>query len=357
MMDRLRVAVVGAGAVGGWLAARLHWAGASVVLVGRPRQVEVIRRAGLEVRQGRQKQRYWIAASERLDEVPDLLLLAVKTQDLAAACRAVLPYRPRLAAVTLQNGLRADAIAADLLGPELVVGGVVVCAATHLEPGKLSVEVPGWLVLGAPAGQSSQRARQVAGLLGAAVPTYLSDNLAGARWAKLIANLNNALSAATGLPLAAIARDRTARLLPVYVMREGHRVARAAGVRFDHHLYGLGAGGPRLAMVALLQRLVSGSLATLPPLVGGGLLAAAAHGPLGRLELRGSTWQSLARGRPTEIDYLNGEIVRLGRAVGVPTPFNGRLVAVVHEVERSGRFRSPAELWPTRRREPAEAVA
>jgi 2-dehydropantoate 2-reductase len=67
-------------------------------------------------------------------------------------------------------------------------------------------------------------------------------------------------------------------------------------------------------------------------------LVQAGRSRLNRLPVRFSTWQSIARGRPSEIDYLNGEIVRLGVRLGVPTPYNGRLVRLIHRVEQTGAF-------------------
>ena len=342
----MRIAVIGAGAIGCFVASRLHLAGHVVTLVGRPPQVEAIRRGGLLVHDGRTPRRFDLAAETRLAQRPELLLLTVKTHDLERACRDVQPRADGVPAVALQNGIRADAIAGAVLGPEVVVGGVAMCPATYLEPGQVSVDLAGWLVLGQPAGGSPAHLRTATRALGSAIPTYVSPKLVGTRWAKLISNLNNGLCAATGLPLPALAREARARWLPVHVMREGQAVARAAGVHLDHHVYGLGTRSPRAAMLAVLQPALSSWLGRVPPAVSAWLLGVAAGGPLGRLAIRGSTWQSLARGRPTEIDYLNGEIVRVGAALGVPTPFNARVVDVIHEVERTGRFRPPADLWP-----------
>jgi 2-dehydropantoate 2-reductase len=76
------------------------------------------------------------------------------------------------------------------------------------------------------------------------------------------------------------------------------------------------------------------------------VIAAAGRSQLGRLPVRGSTWQSIVRGRPSEVDYLNGEIVRLGQRLGIPTPFNSQIVEVVHAVERSHHFWRIEELLP-----------
>jgi ketopantoate reductase len=96
--------------------------------------------------------------------------------------------------------------------------------------------------------------------------------------------------------------------------------------------------------VALMQAVLPAVLATLPVRAATGMLDLARRGRLNGLGIRGSTWQSLARGRPTEIAYLNGEIVRLGRKHGIATPINEHLVDLIHEVERTGVFFPPETL-------------
>jgi 2-dehydropantoate 2-reductase len=148
------------------------------------------------------------------------------------------------------------------------------------------------------------------------VPTSVTRNLADARWTKLLANLTNGLCAATGLSVAELGRNHLGRRLVVAVMREGHRVIRAARIKLDRHL---------LARLLLLALRTS----------------------VGRADFRGSTWQSLARGRPTEIDYLNGEIVRLGARVGVETPYNTRIVRAVHVAEQTNTRCTVRDLCPS----------
>jgi len=353
------IVVVGAGAIGGMLAARLAAQGVRVALVGREAQVEAIRREGLRLREPAGfVRRFPVPATASVAEAlagepPSLVALAVKTQDLAPVCRELAPLLaslPGVPVITLQNGVQADALAGAVLGRERIVGAVVMCAASALEPGQVEVQFPGWLVVGEPFGRVRRRTRQVAEVLGAAVPTYVTENLVGVRWSKLISNLNNGLCAATGLLMGELLEHPAGRVLPVRVMKEGYAVARAAGVRLDHGLYGLGgralAGGWRTAAIAVLQSTMTLVLAWLPERVATSVLVAAGRSGLGRLPVRGSTWQSLARGRPSEIDFLNGEIVRRGEALGVPVPYNRRVVETVHEVERTRRFVPVAALWP-----------
>jgi 2-dehydropantoate 2-reductase len=220
---------------------------------------------------------------------------------------------------------------------------------------------PGWLIVGEPFDPIPGRARAIADVLGEALPTYVTTNLVGTRWSKLVSNLNNALCAATGLPLPELARACAGRIASVRLMREGALVARAAGIRLDHGLYGLSwhalLRDRSTALIAPLQAFMSTALLRLPESAATAVVGAASRSRLGQIPLRGSTWQSIARGRPSEIDYLNGEIVRMGQRYGVPTPYNAHLVALVHEVERTHHY-SPVEgLIPSPPREAAPSKA
>jgi 2-dehydropantoate 2-reductase len=347
----MNIAIMGSGAIGCFLAARLIDCGHEVTLIGRPSAVSAIVEHGLLVRErdGRQRH-YHPRAVERLEETPELVLLAVKTQDVPQACRALLPVAARAPVVVLQNGVRADGLAADLLDRQLLLGAVVLCAVSYTQPGEIEVQFPGWLILGEPSGPPKARTRTIARVVGEAMPTYLTRDLKRTRWTKLVFNLNNGICAATGLTLPEVGASPLGRRLSVRAMREGVAVAHAAGVRLDHTPYGLSLGAlrrsPSVALVGLMQGALNLALESLPELAAMRVLGAASRSQLNRIPLRGSTWQSIARGRPSEIEYLNGEIVRTGRMLGVETPYNTRLVDIVGEVEREHTFQPLEALLP-----------
>jgi 2-dehydropantoate 2-reductase len=160
-------------------------------------------------------------------------------------------------------------------------------------------------------------------ILGAVMPVELTDNFEGAQWTKLIVNHVNGLSAVTGLSVQEVIGDRRLRGIMTETMREAVHVARASDIEFAP-LQGLSPG-----MLSALVRV--------PPAVGQ-LLPLVMKRRMGSRPNPGSTLQSIRRGQPTEIDYLNGAVVQRGAAVGVPTPVSTELVELVHEVERSGEF-------------------
>jgi 2-dehydropantoate 2-reductase len=334
----MRIAVLGAGAIGSAAGALLSRAGEDVTLVGRHDHVQAIRDAGLRVDGTLGTFLATVRAEEELDARPDLVLLAVKTQDVEVAVRESRRFLDGLPFVTLQNGVRSDAIVARLLPSEGLLSAVVLVTATYLMSGTVTIVDRGHLVLGRPNGPRDPLVSQVAKVLDSAIPTTVSDNLLGAHWLKLIMNLTNALPALTNLSLREVAADPYLMRLAIDLMREGRRAVDRAGIALES------LPGVSTRMVRLVTRFPRSWAAR--------LFASRAGSLGGQWPVLGSTLQSLRRGRATEIDYLNGEVVALGRRVGVPTPFNEKVIELVHEVEAGSRFFSSAEIrdaMPSRR--------
>src|SRR5574337_331236 len=190
----LRIAIIGAGAIGSALGTLLARDGQDVTLIGRPAHVAAIRRDGLRVDGYLGEFTVQVKAAETLDFRPDLALLSVKTQDVLAAVRDNLTYLTGVPLVTLQNGVRSDELAASLLPRSQLLSAVVRVAATYLTPGRVTTILEqGVLVVGRPAGPRDAQVNEVAHGLNRVVPTHVSDNIQGAHWLKLIVNLNNAL--------------------------------------------------------------------------------------------------------------------------------------------------------------------
>ncbi|HEY7850186.1 MAG TPA: 2-dehydropantoate 2-reductase N-terminal domain-containing protein, partial [Ktedonobacterales bacterium] len=194
----MRIAIVGAGAIGCYLGARLARRGHDVRVQGRSEQVEALRARGLLLRLSdgqveRQPLRATTDLRAEADFTPEVILLTVKTQDVAAACLELASLASAAPIVTLQNGLRADQVAADVVGRDRIVGAVVMSAIAYLRPGEIEVQFPGWLTLGEPWGPPAARIAWMRAALNDATPTFITANLSGVRWSKLISNLNNGL--------------------------------------------------------------------------------------------------------------------------------------------------------------------
>ena len=297
-----RIAVLGAGAVGCYFGGMLARAGREVIFVGRSGHVEAMARDGLLIDSVHFRGRIAVAASTDPAAVrgADVVLLCVKTPQTESAMRAVQPYLESGAVVaSLQNGVdNAERIQAAT-GID-AVPAVVYVAAEMTGPGALKHNGRGDLVL-----PDSERGARVAAVFeGTDVPCRLSADIAAELWTKLIMNaVYNALSALTGMRYGKL----VAEPLAVEVMR---RV-------IDETVAVAAAGGVKLPAAEVTEAALK--------------LGVAMAGALS------STAQDIARGKRTEIDALNGYVVRQGEACGVPAPVNQALHALVKlREERAG---------------------
>ena len=294
----MRVAVIGAGAVGCYYGGMLARAGHEVAFVGRPAHVEAINAGGLllETRAFTEHVKATATTDARELTPPDLALVCVKSGDTAEAGRALAPrLLPHTIALCLQNGVdNAERLGAVIGRPAL--SAVVYVGSEMAGPGHVKHNGRGELVIGASAA-SADLARA---LIDAGVPVTISDDIDAALWTKLIVNCAyNALSAIAQIPYGPMLKVEGARELMSAAVVECLAVARACGIRLP---------GDLLASTLALAE-------TMPAQVS-------------------STAQDVARGKPTEIDFLNGYIVRKGAEKGVATPVNRALQTMVHLVEK-----------------------
>lgn len=323
------VTVFGAGAIGSVIGARLHEQGVPVTLVGRPAHVEAINAHGLRLRTPAGLRLVQLSAVTSFGGRPDVVLLTVKSQDVQGACRQITAHFGGAIVVTMQNGVRCDAEAADVVGRDRVVGCILYMSATYLEPGVVEQLPGGWLELGAPFPESRNRIEAVAGLLAGAIRTTLISDTAAARWTKLMGNLTNAIPSATGLPAGRAFRHPILSRLAVAAIREGVRTAQLSGHRMDR------------SRRARQLRLMS----VLPLPLSYRLFGSGQARPFPRdSTFGGSTQQSFLRGSSSELDYLNGEIVRAGRQIGRPTPINQALLERGQSVFATRQLLTPEQL-------------
>jgi 2-dehydropantoate 2-reductase len=343
----MRVLLVGCGGIGGVVAAVLTRAGVEIELAtGNPAISAAIRAHGLRVRELDGSE--WSVAPLRPPEVEisdrggpiDLCLLATKTTTLDEALAAVRPrLHPQGQVVLLQNGLpeqRAEAI----LGSERVIGCVVGWGATFIEPGLSARTSQGGLQLGrrqAASGSDDKLASAVA-LLGRGFATQQVGNLAGVRWSKLAINCaTSTLGAAGGDRLGALLRQRFVRRLTLEIWAELAAVARAEGIRLARVMGTLDIAKLAITDGERQRRLGSpGLLLKHSLLLGLGLKYR---------HMRSSMAVAIERGRQPEIDYLNGEIVRRGEALGIKTPVNRALCQLIHDIVAGRALPSPSTLY------------
>jgi len=293
--EPIQVAVLGAGAVGCYYGGMLARAGHRVTLIGRPVHVDAFRKSGLRFEGLTFDERVAVEASTDASAVRGarLVLFCVKSTDTEQAAAQIAPHLDADAlVVNLQNGVdNTERIQAKL--SNRVIPAAVYVATEMAGPGHLKHHGRGDLVIGS----SSADIKTL--FEAAGVPVLLSDNVAGELWAKLVVNCAyNALSAIAQLPYGRMIEGPGIREVMRDVVDETLAVAKASGVRMAPDML---AQTYRIAEAMPTQY--------------------------------SSTAQDLARGKPTEIDHLNGYVVRRGEALGIPTPANRTLHALVKLLE------------------------
>ncbi|HEX5737992.1 MAG TPA: 2-dehydropantoate 2-reductase [Hydrogenophaga sp.] len=298
--SKLKIAVMGAGAVGCFYGGMLARAGHTVTLIGRPAHVAAIQTHGLRMQTQWFDEPVTLRASTEAGAVADadVVLFAVKSPDTESAGAEMRPHlAPGALVLCLQNGVDNAERLGSVLPAHAVAAAVVYVATEMAGPGHLRHHGRGELLI-EPSPHSAPFAEA---LVAAGVPTEVSDNVRGALWTKLILNCAyNALSALARLPYGDLVQQPGVTDVMRDVVAECMAVARAEGV-------------------------------TLPPDVD----ATVSHIAKTMPTQFSSTAQDLMRGKPSEIDHLNGHVMRRGEALGVPTPANRVLWTMVKMAERS----------------------
>ena len=303
--DWPRIAVVGAGAVGGYFGGMFARAGAPIVLIGRRHFADAVNSNGLVLDKSEGQERIRVAATTEMSAIRDcsLILFSVKANDTDETAKQIAPFlQPDATVVCLQNGVdNADRVRAAT--NVVTVPAVVYVAVSVPEFGRVKHLARGDLIIG----PLSERTTEVANVFNrAAISCRISENIEGELWVKLLCNCAlNAISALGHARYGQIVQSGDAKQLMQDVVDEVLAVARATGVVLP------GVDDRESGMAAAME--IATQMA----------------------DAFSSTAQDLSRQRVTEIDALNGYIVRRGAEAGVPVPVNNALFTLVKLAERS----------------------
>jgi 2-dehydropantoate 2-reductase len=307
--QKMRIAAMAAGAVGGYFGGRLAAAGHDVFLIARGAQLVALRNKGLRIEStlGDLHLPKIDATSDPEDVGPvDLVLFAVKLWDTEAAAEMARPLvGPNTRIITLQNGVDSVERIAPILGADKVVGGIAYIATVVSAPGVVThtsqfAQMRCGRIDGAPDPQLAAFAQAAQG---AGIDIALSDSINADRWKKFVFLVG--LSAATGTtrhPLGPILDDPDTRAFFYHLMREVVAVGRAKGVALPEDF-----ADDRMRFAEAAPR-----------------------------DFKASLLHDLERGNRLEVDWLSGKVVEFGRALGIPTPANDAAYAVL-KLQRSGR--------------------
>ena len=319
-LQKKRIAIIGAGAVGSVIGGLLFNKGYDVTLVGRRNHVEEINKNGLLIDGIRGEYKIKIKAKERLDFRPDIAFLTMKTQDLKSACEEIKQFIKDIPVLTFQNGVSADKIAAGYFNEKNIISCIVMFNSKYIHLGKVSIGREGYILIGRLDNGVTDELIQIRQLLSDAVRTEIISDISGARWSKLFINLfSNSLSVLSGMSSKDCINNALLRKIGILILKEAFNVIAYAGIT-------LGSEALKYKKLFDLPLLLSSQIVkfTMNRII--------------KQHTYPSTLQSILRHKTTEIDYLNGEIVKLAKELNISAPINTKVVDLVKEVEKNGNF-------------------
>lgn len=329
MITKPKIAVVGAGAIGNLLAGIWKRADEDVTLVVRSGRVEALRQSGLSV-SGLAGDFH--VTPEVAAEIPpgtEFAVFTMKTQDLAEALRTYKASLGNATVVTTQNGVRAREIVLAELEQEPITATLMLNSST-LEPGKVSYNRVGTTVLGAVPEERRHALAEMDVLFELVSPVFDTKEIEGAMWSKLVVNaLTNSLQALSGRSLNECVNHPAVASFAVAQLKESFGVVRAAKLPL------IDMPGAPIKLFSIMMRM---------PEFFCKMILRKNLGRADEANTMTSTLQSILRKQPTEIDYLNGEFVRLGEKIGFPVPINRAIVDHIKQIEKTGEFLSPGEI-------------
>jgi 2-dehydropantoate 2-reductase len=288
----MRIAIVGAGGVGGYFGAKLARAGESVVMLARGAHLDAIVRDGLRVRSavdGEFTAKVEAVASLAGQPPVDMALFCVKSFDTRVAAEALRPVLgPDTGVVSLQNGVDNEEILDDVLGPGRALGGAAFVFSTIASPGVIAHTLLGRIVFGELDGRVSERATRLRNALAhAGVPVEVSTDVRRVLWEKyLLISAQAGTTALARVPIGVIRETPETWRMYRRIVEELAALARASGVALADDI---------------VDTIIKGAAALAPT-------------------ASSSLYHDLAQGRRLELEALHGHAVRLGERLGVPTP-------------------------------------
>ncbi len=319
----MKIAIIGAGAIGCVVAAYLHKAGVDVVLIGKKDQVDAIRTQGLVIEGVRGTETFHVKALTALDKAYDLVIFATKTQDVDDAFLANNECLESGLILTSQNGVQADNILSSHFDKTRQLSSIVMFGATYVKSGFVTFNFEGDWILGRPFSPIDPTTHQIAEILSRAFKVVVTSNITGQKYVKLFVNFNNCIPALVGKSMQETFADMDMCRLSIMLLKEGVEIIQKGKIELE-------------SMSNFPKEKILG-LAAMPLDQAAGII----HKTLTNLSkepVYGSILQSIMRGRPSEIDFINGEVVQIAKHLKLPVPLNDRMVDMVHEVEQTGKY-------------------
>jgi 2-dehydropantoate 2-reductase len=321
MIPHRPIGIAGAGSIGCFVGGMCAAAGRRVALLARPRVIQEIEAGGLRLTSFEGFDRTIASSELTLSDDPAIfgdagvVLVTVKSADTAGMADTIAKHAPPDAVVvSLQNGIGNVAVLRRRLPGRRVLAGMVPFNVVSAGAGRFHRSTSGDIVI------EQDDAGTAAQLSVPGLTMRPSQNIAGVQWGKLLVNLNNALNALGDLPLRRQLAQRPWRMLFADQMAEGLAAIRAEGIKPVSSTPIPASWTPPLLRLpdAIFEALLGRTMKIDP-------------------EARSSMWEDLRRGRPTEIDYLQGVITEIADRRGLQVPLSRRIVALIRRAEAAGK--------------------
>jgi len=301
---RLKIAIIGAGGVGGYYGGLLSKAGMDVHLLARGEHLRMIKKRGLIIRSYKGNFRTKVEASDNPDHigVSDLVLFCVKSFDTEKTAKQITRIvGPETSIISLQNGVGNEEIIGDILGHEKVMGGIAFIGSRIAEPGVILHTAAGSLSFGELDGEMSNRGKLINEIFkSAGIEANLSKNIKKSMWRKMVWNCGfNAITALTGCCVSETLELPETRKVIETAMEEVVKVAHSLGISLDEDLVG--------KTISSTER---------------------------QGEIRTSMLVDMEKGKRMEIESINGAVSKMGEKSGIPTPVNDTLYGAVKAVNK-----------------------
>lgn len=314
-----KIIIVGAGAIGNYMGVQLRKSGHDIVFLGSPRVVAAVKHAGLTL-QYPQQPLEWVAATELLFTADpavcngaDLLLITAKGGNTAILAEQIQPHlAPHTILLTLQNGINNANVLGKAFPHHPVLAGMVTFNVVEINAHTFRLTTSGEIYLQ----KSSPSLLDV--FIGSGLTVKEATNIQGMLWSKLLLNLINPLNALSGKSLKQNLEDHAFRLRWATCMQEGLAVLKAAGITpakvtpLPPHWLPFMVSLPNWIYLVLAKNMTD-----MDP------------------DAKSSMAQDIDKKQQTEIDYLTGELIQLGKKTGVPTPENERVYAQIKKLENN----------------------
>ena len=321
----MKYAVIGLGAIGSIIGGLLAKSGEKIILIGKKNQVEEIRKKGIKINGINNSisiDNVTVSTDLSLISNSDIIIICVKSQDTQNLAEELKKFiKKSTLIISLQNGIRNSKILKQITG-NAVLSGIILFNALYIKPGEVTLTLKGGLILETNSLYNIQVENLIKILNKFKIESILETDIEGFLWSKLVVNLQNAVTALTGQTIKESIVNKDSRAIIIASMKEGLDILKKLKIPYKTL--------PDIDPKITIRRLTILNSVLLK--FGSRIL---------KLDetARSSMWQSIYRKRPTEIGYINGEIVDLAKKNDLKAPINTKLVELVKDVEKTNKIK------------------